>query len=493
MDIAKERLESGVFKPSDPSWELVIRYVLSGYGYSKGVLDTFSLVGREKPTEADLHILKAGYALSSAYLKAQGEATPVQASQVFTQSAPARMIAAHVAVMNQTAASVPADVHALVGPVCQIRSLSQLSAHDSWWAHERFWAAGGVINPGVPAQLRTAFTAFRGTPMGFLNDLATKLDAAMRAIAGVPTPQVVEDLVLRSQQILLTLAAGTPNGDNYSRLNPTSAVDWQIIRKALFLALSVTRDADKGDNKKVDTFLRTLFDCGQFYPAKTAPDAIKTYYWKLEALNKSFTSIWNNLRAGKPQEIAAGLAQVLREADPLHGSIYPNKGIVARAPEYPVLRAAYEQAIELISPLGARFELATAIVLYPKLNFQAAFKTLYPDLTTWAEYHTPSKRAEDLVGAFRAKIAVPEGTKFEKIHLKYSAGKWHLIGQVNWLEEKILWQQGASASQAFIGELKDDRGTHLFSFRVDSATATIKAMSSGYLLHGRKRLNCYSS
>ncbi len=41
---------------------------------------------------------------------------------------------------------------------------------------------------------------------------------------------LVEDLVRQSQQILLTLAVGTPAGDTPVRLNPSTTADWQIIR-----------------------------------------------------------------------------------------------------------------------------------------------------------------------------------------------------------------------------------------------------------------------
>ena len=51
------------------------------------------------------------------------------------------------------------------------------------------------------------------------------------------------------------------------------------------------------------------------------------------------------------------------------------------------------------------------------------------------------------------------------------------------LEEVSLWQQGGSTKESFVGSLVDPQGTHLFSFDVDGATTTIKAISAGYLLY----------
>jgi len=488
VDIATSRLESGVFKPSEPEWALVIRYVLLGYGCSQGVIDTTTAVGREKPTESDYNILIRGYALSSAYLRAQGDATPAQASQVFSKSLSASMRAGHVAIINQMAAAVPAEVHAMVGTVCQVRSLSQLSTYNAWSAHERFWAAGGVIDPCVPGMLKVAHAAFRGTQLGFLNELATKLETAIRSSGGAPTPEVVQDLVFQSQQILLTLAEGTPGEGLCNRLNPTSAADWQIIRKAMFLALSVTSDPEKAGR----SFLSALFDCGKYYHKKTDANPIKEYYWKLEAYGYGFSTLWKGLKAGQSEAtIQAELNEIRQKnEDPLYWFLQSaaRTNVIERSAVDVIYKGAYQSAIYAVSTAigSARRELAAALVLHPRLNYQQAFKTLYPDLTTWAEYHTPSKRAEDLVGAVRTKIAVPGGSKFEKIHLRYAAGKWSLVYAsadpfAAFIKpEAPLWAQGFRESEEFTGEFTDARGTHLFSFRVDGATAIIKAISTGY-------------
>ena len=54
---------------------------------------------------------------------------------------------------------------------------------------------------------------------------------------------------------------------------------------------------------------------------------------------------------------------------------------------------------------------------------------------------------------------------------------------INGAREHILWRQGASAEEEFIGALEDARGTHLFSFKVNGSSAVIKAMSSGYIVN----------
>jgi hypothetical protein len=51
--------------------------------------------------------------------------------------------------------------------------LAHLNQMNAWFAHERFWAAGGVIDPHTYEQQRTSRAAFAGTPIAFLNDLST--------------------------------------------------------------------------------------------------------------------------------------------------------------------------------------------------------------------------------------------------------------------------------------------------------------------------------
>lgn len=43
IDLAKERLASGSFTPSEPDWALVIRNVLLGWGFNDGIIDTSKL------------------------------------------------------------------------------------------------------------------------------------------------------------------------------------------------------------------------------------------------------------------------------------------------------------------------------------------------------------------------------------------------------------------------------------------------------------------
>lgn len=391
-------------------------------------------------------------------------------------------IADYASILNRVAASIPAEVHAFAEiAVDRLRGLSHLNKFNAWFAHERFWAAGGVIDPHTYEQQRTSRAGFAGTPIAFLNDLSTKLDTAMRSMDAVPTPQSVEDLVRQSQQILLTIAAGTPGEDGIPiRLNPANAADWQIIRKALFLALSVTSDPINGG----DTFLSTLFDCAKFYLEKTESDAIKGYYWKAQALAKNFSSIWKGLLSGQADaELNAGLTQVIAIADPL---VYNAAWTSERGSSYPALKSAYEQAKTMISIAGVRGELATALSLHPKLNHLQTFKALYPDLMIWTEYHIPSQQAIDLVDTIRTTITHPVGFEPERVHLKYEAGKWSLRGIKSAAlgnAEHILWRQGASAEEEFIGALEDGRGTHLFSFKVNGASAVIKAISSGYIVN----------
>jgi hypothetical protein len=341
VDIARERLELERFTPSDPNWGLVIRYALSGYGYSKGVDTTL------RTSDAEISSLKVGHALSSAYLRAQRGVDLVEFSQMHAVMAASAMaslvdvtacvtdavpvpslmlssIADYVSILNRVAASIPAEVHAFAETAAdRLRGLKHLNKFNAWFAHERFWAAGGVIDPHTYEQQTTSHAAFAGTPIAFLNDLSTKLDAAMRSMDAVPTPQSVEDLVRQSQQILLTIAAGTVGEDGIPiRLNPANAADWQIIRKALFLALSVTEDPEKSGK----SYLTPVYELANYYYQKTDTDAVKEYYLKLEAYGFGFSTFWKGLKEAQTNAVIQTKLAELRDAasDPLYGFIRLN-------------------------------------------------------------------------------------------------------------------------------------------------------------------------
>jgi hypothetical protein len=466
VDIAKERLEQGTFSPSDPDWSLIIRLVLSGYGYQGGVDETLGI------SEQDMELLSIGYALSSAYQAARGNVSPLDIADVYSRSGDLARFSGKIATLNQVAALVPEAVHVFAHETTtRFNSLSQLSTFNAWFAHERFWAAGGVLDPKTPGWLRTAFVAYHGTPIGFVTDLTTKLNQAIIAMPAVPTAQAVVDLVGLSQQILLTLSAGIPGGDGaFVRLNPSNAGEWEIIRKALFLALSVTSDPAKGGR----TFLSTLYDCGQFYHKKTDPDAVKAYYWRLEAFANGFSSLWTGLKEAQAEAaITTQLTEVTEKVDPLYGWVKTDpRPIIERGSSYAILRGAYQASIQAISIGGARGELAAALVLHPRLNHEEAFRTLYPDLNLWATYHQPSQRASALVTGATTKLNLRAGFQPQAINLSYADGKWSLkalrldaTGAP--IEEIEMWRQGAAAAEIFA---------------VDGPTATIKAISAGYLI-----------
>lgn len=375
----------------------------------------------------------------------------------------------HEACINNAPDNIPTE---------RALGLAQLHTMNAWFAHERFWAAGGVIDPHTYEKQTELYTAYAGTPIAFLNDLSTKLNTEMGAIVVVPTPESVEDLVRRSQQILLTIAAGTPGAEGLVRLNPTNAADWQVIRKALFLALSVTEDPEKSGK----SYLTPVYELANYYYQKTDTDAVKEYYLKLEAYGFGFSTFWKGLKEAQTNAVIQTKLAELRDAvsDPLYGFIRGNPTHkVQRNVIDPLYKGAFVSSINAISVVDSRAELAIALGLHGRLNHTQVFKTLYPDLTMWAEYHVPSARAEELMGSVRPRIVVPGGFQPKRIHLAYGAGKWLLKG-INGAREHILWTQGESATQEFIGSLEDGRGTHLFNFKVEGTTAVIKTISLGY-------------
>lgn len=129
VDLAKKRLEKKVYLPTEPNWSLVIHYALLGYGFTQGVIDTSSLTGKEKPTETDMDILRQGYTLSSAYLKARNKNVPVQANQVFAPTLSRTALEKHVQALNQAATLVSRPMYNSLREFCQkvslIESLSE--------------------------------------------------------------------------------------------------------------------------------------------------------------------------------------------------------------------------------------------------------------------------------------------------------------------------------------------------------------------------------
>jgi hypothetical protein len=497
VDIAREYLERGIASPSDyipsnPDWSLVIHHVLSGYGYDRGVAETL------RTTDDEQLVISKAFAFSSAYLAATGQESTIVDGSIFGN--PAEVLEV-VATLNRLAALVPAEIQEFAQEnVARLGGLAQLRTFNAWFAHERFWGVAGVLDPKTPGQVRSAFTGCAATPFGFVTDLTAMLDYAIKAMAAAPEAQSVVDLLQLSQQILLTLAAGTPGDADgaWVRLNPTNAGEWEIIRKALFLALSVTSNPETAGN----TFLSTLYSCGDYYHKKTEPDDKKTYYWRVEALAKGFSKVWDGLKAAQADgAIQAQLADLLVTANPgiehekfvadanrarAAAGNAPHPFSVERGQSHSVLMAAYDASIKAISLAATRSELAASLALHPKLQHESAFHGLYPDLINWVTYHEPSPRARELVTGAVVRLALPDGFTPQGIQLVYQGGKWilkalQLSATGVTTGEAILWRQGASATETLVGELVNNQGRHLFSFDVNGAGTTIKAISSGYI------------
>lgn len=497
VDIAREYLENAVDGPCDyipdhPNWAIVIRLILLGYGYDQGVAETL------KANEAEQLVLNRACSFCSAYLNAQGQELVIRDEDIYGNPAE---VSAVIGSLRELVAVVPDDIQVFARENVTKLSYAKLRTFNAWSSHERFWGVAGVLDPKTPGQLRTAFTAFAGSPFGFVTDLTTKLNYAINHMAADPDAQSVVDLAQLSQRILMTLAAGTPGDADgaWVRLNPSNAGEWEIIRKALFLALSVTSNPETSGN----TFLSTLYNCGGYFHKKTAPDEIKTYYWRLEAFAKGFSTVWDGLKADQADgAIQAKLAEVLVKA---HPNAQYEKNLdecnrvrvasgqaayqfnIERSPDHAVLMGAYDASMKAIDLAAARREeLAAALTLHPKLKHAEAFHTLYPDLINWVTYHEPSARAKALVSGAITMPDLPDGFTPQGVQLLYHGGKWILKAlQLNstgaTTAEVVLWEQGESATETFVGELGDSQGLHLFSFAVNGANATIKAISSGYV------------
>ena len=119
IDLARQRLDAGTFGSSEPDWSLVIRDASLGYGYRDGVVDSTTLTGAAKPKESDYTILRSAYGLSSAFLKAKGNANSIQLNQVYTKSSPVSAMVDHLKALNQIAATVPAAICSRVQDICR--------------------------------------------------------------------------------------------------------------------------------------------------------------------------------------------------------------------------------------------------------------------------------------------------------------------------------------------------------------------------------------
>ncbi len=509
IDIAREQLENEITAStnSGTDWSLVINCVISGYGYRGGVSKT------EVANPVEAQVMRLGYMLSATYQIAQGNSAIIELTDIYSPGKGSDLqLSEHVRVLNTIASLVPKEIHELAAKQQMVekcereegqkreQSLTQLHTYNAWHAHERFYCVAGVLKPETSDVLHKVFVAYKGTAMGFVGNLTRKLDLAIANIKGNPAPETVVDLVELAQQILLTLSAGIPGKDgNFARLAPSNRGDWEIIRKALFLALSVTSNPSTAGN----TFLSTLYDCGSFCSQKTDADSVKEYYWRLEAYGKSFSSLWKGLAKNQPENTIKGwLDHELALVDPMYQDILGiadiNKNEVTKNQpvskfnfEYPashsVKQRAYEAAIRAIVVTDVRKELTAALVLHPKFKHDQAFRTLYPDLTLWATNHSPSLKAKALMTGTVVKLNLPKNFQPQAIHLSYQGGKWQLLAlrlnsQGDILGKEILWSQGNNLKASLVGSLEDAQGTHLFNFEVDGSATTIKAISTGYMV-----------
>ena len=497
IDFARECLEHEITTStnSGTDWSLVINCVISGYGYRDGVSKTTIA------TPSEVQVMRLGYMLSATCQIATGNSAIIELTDIYSPDKGSDLqLSGYVRELNEIASFVPKEIHELGAKHQMIaknreceesqkreQSLkAQQHSDNVWHAHERFYGVAGVINPQTSDALRDAFDIYKGSykssNIGFVGELAQKLDAMIKSTSGNPQPQAVVNLVQLSQQILMTLSAGVAGKDsNFVRLAPSNQGDWETIRKALFLALSVTSNPAIAGN----TFLSTLYDCGRFYHQKTDPDLVKAYYWRLEAYAKGFSAIWNGEK--QPEHtIKTALNFILEQAEPLSCFLGDKRPNTQLGSSYPIIKKAHEEAVASISIGGAKAELSASFALHPKLKHDYAFRALYPDLTAQTTYHTPSPTAAKLMMGKLVKLQLPQGFQPQAIHLSYQGGKWYLkalrldsSGKV--INEEVIWTQ-TGTKDSLVGSLTDAQGTHIFNVSVNGATAIVKAISSGYMV-----------
>ncbi len=224
IDLAKSYLEKPIIQPSDydpyaPDWAMVIRYVLCGYGYKDGVSKT------EVANDAEAAVMRNSWALSSAYQIVRGNEILLKLEEIYSPGKGGYDLSGHLDALNGI--KPPKELVDIAQNFSANLEFARLYSSKAWFAHPRFWATAGVIDPR--------------TEIGDLGDLTRKLEFAIRRSASV------KELVGLSQQIQLTLAA-----------NPCD--DWEAIRKALYLSLSVTSNPESAGN----TFLTRVAFKGAF-------------------------------------------------------------------------------------------------------------------------------------------------------------------------------------------------------------------------------------
>ena len=482
LALAKDKLEKFEMLPSDPDWAVLIHNVLMGYGFDA------------LPIAADVttkETVAAARMYSAAYMQVLGNNPEANlAALQGVSGVAAHELENYVAQLNAYNSAITDDFRLQIASDAErLNSLRALSSGNAWFAHERFWAVAGVLSPDAAVKLKDNYAAHKGTGktsgIEFLVTLTAQLNGIINSLAATPTVDgnTTRAMVALAQQILLTITAGTPEDAAYVRLCPANESDWQNIRKALFLALSVSENPAHGGH----TFLSTVYDLGRFYHSKTDADQVKEYYWRLEAYGNAFTSLWENLSASKTDaQIAADLAVYFAKfEDPLYRLLNcdadTQSGMIDhRCVSEPVYRRAYKVAFANVTAANTRSELANVLGARAKLKYAEAFNEAYPTYTAWSEFHTPSDLAIAAASGARLGLNVPAGFKTAQVKLDYAGGKWVLKAVNSSSNEHILWSQASTAKQEFFGELKDQRGTHLYGFEVEGTTATIRIISAGY-------------
>lgn len=241
VSIAKERLESAVFKSSEPDWSLVVRYVLLGHGYNKGVNPSL------KASVDDLHILKSGYAISSAYRSARGDIRPIQAGQVHTTSS--ESIQGHVNALNQVAASVPGETRTWAEDICSIVDPISKGSKNETTIPEADLAGCHAIKVVKGAQGNPIAHVVSTSPIRNLAQAVAKEVGVDRHLA----PQVTIDGVVYEKFITLFR---TPADESMLSANPIACELKQHCGK--YGDLTIKRLLDKAGELKTRQLLQNI-------------------------------------------------------------------------------------------------------------------------------------------------------------------------------------------------------------------------------------------
>lgn len=470
LSLAVDRMQNIGILPTDPSWELVAAYILQRRGTDKIPFSAKSPFNK---------IIAFANCLSACRLETQGISENYD--DLDTKGFTSEEASQYKQLLDQSYKAITPEFREETSRyLAHLSYLRSTTVTNCWHLNETFWSQAGVISPCTVTSLQALYNP-QIAPLDFLADLSNKLSAQLNSITAASTStQKTKAIIDLSRQILFTITAGIPtHHESFTPLSPKNENDWELIRKAIFLALSA---CDMRDND-ITHFLSPVYDLGKYYPTPSTSQEVKEYFWKIETYAELYAKISRAIKIKSNESLSQISTGIIEESDYFkqHRESTQKLGIQSQltfksGQEAQKRRKIFESLINTSSMQSWKTEIEGLLSAATHINYCQSFQDLYAHLTHWINYHNASEQIpQNLLSTYTILGNTPPQTNTLEITLQN--GKWVLKSAQS---TEILWQQSTDTSESFHGKLNDKRGSHFFSFEVIPQSLTIHAISTGY-------------